>query len=351
MSQYNSIPITQLPVGATVLATDIYPAVDTTDIGATHPSGKTKKYTIEQLENYMILNISGSAVNSVRAASTGNYVATYDNGDDGEGATLTNNSTLAAFAADGVTLAVGDRVLIKNQSTLLQNGIYEVTVAGSASVAWVLTRTFDYNGVTRLIEFGDFVGVIEGTINALTFWFQTEPNPIEVGVSDIVFDEENSGAIMTISNIGTGDGIYAGNVGNDAQLKSLVAGPGITLTPSADEIEITSPSGGIAWTVVAGTSQLAVDGNGYTIGNAAQTTITLPAAPTTGATVEIIGAGAGGWVLQANAGQYIRLGNTVTSLGGSVTSQDQYDVISVVWSGVNNTWAVVFGVSLQFTFA
>ncbi|QQM77834.1 tail fiber domain-containing protein (plasmid) [Aeromonas caviae] len=74
-------------------------------------------------------------------ATTANLSAAYANGNAGVGATLTNNSTLAALAIDGVTVTVGMRVLVKNQTAAAQNGIYTVTKEGSATEAWVLTRT------------------------------------------------------------------------------------------------------------------------------------------------------------------------------------------------------------------
>ncbi len=74
-------------------------------------------------------------------ATTTNLAGTYVNGSSGVGATLTNNSTLAALAIDGVTVTVGMRVLVKNQTAAAQNGIYTVTKAGSATEVWVLTRT------------------------------------------------------------------------------------------------------------------------------------------------------------------------------------------------------------------
>lgn len=52
------------------------------------------------------------------------------------------------------------------------------------------------------------------------------------------------GEANTASNIGTGDGVFASKVGIDLEFKSLVAGTNITLTPSADEIEISATGGG-----------------------------------------------------------------------------------------------------------
>src|ERR1019366_1776824 len=77
---------------------------------------------------------------SCRVATTAALTATYSNGSSGVGATLTNSGTKSAISIDGVALAVNDRVLVKNQATAAQNGIYTVTTVGSGAVNWVLTR-------------------------------------------------------------------------------------------------------------------------------------------------------------------------------------------------------------------
>ena len=70
---------------------------------------------------------------SVVASTTANLSATYANGTAGVGATLTNSGSQAAFAIDGITLTASQRVLIKDQSTATQNGVYQVTTVGDGS--------------------------------------------------------------------------------------------------------------------------------------------------------------------------------------------------------------------------
>ena len=59
---------------------------------------------------------------SCRAGTTADLSATYNNGSSGVGATLTASSN--AIVVDGVSLSVGDRLLVKNQTTAAENGIY-----------------------------------------------------------------------------------------------------------------------------------------------------------------------------------------------------------------------------------
>lgn len=120
-------------------------------------------------------------------ATTANLVAIYNNGSSGVGATLTNNDTQAPIVIDGVTLALNDRVLIKNQTSQLQNGIYVVTNIGSVSTNWVLTRAGDFNQSPE-INGGDFVFVTGGLSNDNTGWVQIETG-VTVGISNISFTQ------------------------------------------------------------------------------------------------------------------------------------------------------------------
>ena len=79
----------------------------------------------------------------VTVATTANLSNTdgtsYSNGSSGVGATITEN-TNGALVVDGVTLAVNNTVLVKDQSTNLQNGVYTVTAIGDSTHQYVLTR-------------------------------------------------------------------------------------------------------------------------------------------------------------------------------------------------------------------
>jgi len=100
---------------------------------------------------------------SCRAATTGNLAATYSNGSAGVGATLTASSN-GAITLDGVSPVVNDRILVKDQTTASQNGIYKVTTQGDGSTAFVLTRATPEDQPAELSG-GSFVFVEEGTAN------------------------------------------------------------------------------------------------------------------------------------------------------------------------------------------
>ena len=97
---------------------------------------------------------------SVKLATTANLSATYNNG----AGTLTFDAT-GVQAVDGVNLAANDRVLVKNQTTTTQNGVYKVTTAPAVGVAGVLTRAEDADSSSEVTG-GLFVFVEAGSANA-----------------------------------------------------------------------------------------------------------------------------------------------------------------------------------------
>jgi hypothetical protein len=162
-------------------STVIFPGTVTLNADPTQPlQAATKQYVDDVAQG---LHIHASTV----AATTANLSATYSNGTDGVGATLTNSGTQAALVIDGVTLTTSQRVLVKNQSTALQNGIYTVTNTGSVSTNWVLTRATDMD-TSAECDGGDFVFVTGGTTNDNTGWVQTETG-ITIGTSSLVFTQ------------------------------------------------------------------------------------------------------------------------------------------------------------------
>ena len=101
---------------------------------------------------------------SCRAGTTADLSATYSNGSSGVGATLTATSN-GAIVLDGVSPIVNDRILVKDQTTASENGIYVVSTQGDGSTAFVLTRATPEDQPSELSG-GAFVFVEEGTLNA-----------------------------------------------------------------------------------------------------------------------------------------------------------------------------------------
>jgi hypothetical protein len=113
----------------------------------------------------------------------------------GVGATLTANNN-GVLIIDGITAdLVDDRVLIKNQTTKIQNGIYTITNIGSVSTPFVLTRATDYdNSVPGTVSYGDITMLIQGVTQHGAQFVQIGGDGfnIIIGVDDIEFIEFSS---------------------------------------------------------------------------------------------------------------------------------------------------------------
>ena len=93
---------------------------------------------------------------------------------------------------DGVTLAANNRILVKDQSTASQNGIYVVTTLGTgANGTW--TRATDADGSGELSS-GAIVAVDEGTAHADSQWMLTTDGTITIGTTALTFARKDAGA-------------------------------------------------------------------------------------------------------------------------------------------------------------
>lgn len=146
-----------------------------------------------------VLNTIGN-VPPCSVATTANLTATYSNGANGVGATLTNSGSFSPLSVDGFSLAVGNRVLIKNQTSNIENGVYTVTNVGSGAAAWVLTRATDLDFYTQFIR-GLTVKVFAGTTNSPKVFMLTSAVSVNIGSAAVVFSElGSSGITITAGN-------------------------------------------------------------------------------------------------------------------------------------------------------
>ena len=187
--------------------------------------------------NWFSLATENWVLNTIRlvlpclVATTSNLTATYANGTAGVGATLTNSGTQAALTIDGVALVVGNRVLVKDQATGFQNGIYTVTNIGSVSTNWILTRASDYDVVTQTVR-GDTVSVISGTVNSSSLWMLAS-SITTIGTDSFTFATTDRNFFTLI--LGTTNQINVSVVSGVAtlSLSNTIVTPG-TLTTTGD---------------------------------------------------------------------------------------------------------------------
>lgn len=121
---------------------------------------------------------------SVRVATVAALTAvTYNNGSSGVGATLTANQT-GALTVDGVSVLLNNRVLVKDQASGLQNGIYTLTTVGTGSGAYILTRAANADTAAELTG-GVFCFVEEGATVADNGFVFTHNGTPTIGTTNL----------------------------------------------------------------------------------------------------------------------------------------------------------------------
>jgi len=282
---------------------------------------------------------------SVRAATTANI-------------TLTNTQTV-----DGVALSVGDRVLVKNQTTASQNGIYVV-----ASGAWTRAADCDNTPGTEVTS-GLFTFVEEGTANADSGWVLTTDGTITLGTTGLSFVQFSGAGQITagagLSKTGNTLDVNVANgieiVGDNVQLASTVAGDGLTYTSgviavggtsnrisvTADAIDISSSYVGQNTITTLGTVTTGV-WNGSLIGptyggtgvNNGANTITIGGNVSTGGAVTF--SGAYGFTGTLTAATSVTFPTTGTLVNTAVTSLSSLATVGTITSGTWNGSTITY---------
>jgi len=281
-TQFNDIATTYLPLAGGTLVGNLN-GVTPTEI--TYLSGATSNLQT-QINN---INSGLSWKTSVRAATTANI-------------TLSGAQTI-----DGVSVIAGDRVLVKNQSTASQNGIYVV-----ASGSW--TRSTDTNTGAKILQ--ATTSIEEGTVNGDTIYTCTTNAPITIGSSSINF-AKTSATTYTGS-----DGITLS--GNNFQLDNSYFSGAFTLSAGVATLATVGANKGGTGVANNASSTWTISGNfGTTVTVTGTTTVTLP---TTGTLATLAGAEAftnktyngntwtaGTGTLTISAGKTLTVSNTYTT--------------------------------------
>lgn len=175
--------------------------------------------------------------NSVRMATTGALASHNFVTGAGGFASMTSsvNQVLQPLDSSSMTWAVNDRILVKNEVSGAQNGIYYVVQTGSAagSAPWILARTTDADADAEVTA-GLAVFVEEGTQSGDTGWVLATDNPISLNTTALSFTQfTGTGAITA------GQGLT--KTGNTLDVG---AGPGIIVL--ADNVEVSYYSGSVS---------------------------------------------------------------------------------------------------------
>lgn len=139
---------------------------------------------------------------SVRVATTGagTLASDFENGD----------------TIDGITLATGNRILIKNQAASSANGIYIVKASGAPD------RATDYDTAAEVLQ-GTTVSVLNGTVNNDTLWVMYENDVTTLGTDPINFTQLAAPSIGTYTTGTSGTDFNISQTGADAVFNLPIA--------------------------------------------------------------------------------------------------------------------------------
>ena len=260
-----------------------------------------KQYVDDVAQGLHTHDSCNAATQTTLATISGGTV-TYNNGTSGVGATLTTTGSYTTI--DGVTLSDGMRILVKNEATAANNGIYVRTSST------VLTRADDFNTPAEMAG-GDFTFVTAGTLYDNTGWVM--PDPVTtVGTTPVVWTQ--------FSGAGT-----------------FTAGTGLTLTGSEFSITNTTVAAGAygngdynATFTVNGQGQLTAAANVAITANAANLTGTTLAATVVNSSLTSVGTLTSLSVTgNANVGNIGGTNGVFTTVAGTLSTAAQPNITSV----------------------
>jgi len=216
-----TVGTTNIALGATSLTLGGLTSVAVTQDPTSALQLTTKQYVDAIASNLNIHAACAAATPATLASITGGTV-TYNNGTAGVGATLTLSVALTTL--DGYTLLNGNRILVKNEATQANNGIYTWATGGT-----VLTRATDFDNNIEIAS-GDFTFISNGTLYANTGWVQTLP-VATVGTSPIVFTQFSGAGTYTA---GTGLTLTGSQFSLTAPVTAALGGSGYTSYATGD---------------------------------------------------------------------------------------------------------------------
>lgn len=266
---------------------------------------------------YVPLTLSGAAVCQYFYSSQYNSITLSDT------ASLYMGYSSITTANTPITVNAGTRAVLSN---LIVDSAAANIVTGAGSC--------QYNEVTCL--------------NSSAHNATTETYSSRVITGSLQLDEANAGVpyftagVMGSTAALTDGQLVVGSTGNLPALATITAGAGTTVTNGAGSITI-GQTAGFPFTF----TSVAVDGalvtnTAYVNDKAALLTMSLPATSAKGDVIILQGYGATGWKITQAANQQILVGNTNTTLGagGTLSSSDKGDSVSMVCTTANLEWRV-----------
>jgi hypothetical protein len=273
----------------------------------------TRAFTGDQsMGSHELTNVATPTTGT--SAATKNYVDAAVQGFDWKAsvrAGTTANGTLATAYAngqviDGVTLATGDRILLKNQTTGSENGLYTVNASGAP------TRATDADSSAKVTA-GLAVFVSEGTTLGNTAWLLTTDDPITLATTALTFTQigGGSGSVTTVS-VASANG-FAGSVANATSTPAITISTSITGVLKGNGTAISAAT--VGTDVLASSSVVTRETPSGSV-NGSNTAFTLANTPTSGTEMVFLN----GILQEPGAGNdYTISGGTITYLTAPLT--------------------------------
>lgn len=285
--------------------------------------------------------ISGVGWGPVDLAQTSNLAGTYDS----TAQTLTVTAT-GALTVDSVAVAVGDRVLLQNQTTGAQKGIYRVTVAGTTGVSAVLVRDNDANASSDW-ENGKVVSVRKGTANGGKTYVCTFTAPFTLDTTTPSFTA--TAATVSFASVLAALAAASSAVDFNAQALTGVAGETFTketaITVKVGDTTTAATAGG-ALTVAAGKSKTSGTGGALVAAaGAGDTTGTGGAAAVRGGAGGSVSGDGGAAALTGGAGTAGNGNGGAVNIDGGAKNGSGAD--GLIGIGLNNGSFIKHGKKLQ----
>jgi hypothetical protein len=190
--------------------------------------------------------------NSVRYATTGNI-------------TLSGLTTQGGGDWPGA-LTAGDRILVKNQTTQTQNGIYT-----AASGAWARAPDADTNAE---LTPGAFTFVEDGTTLAKSGW-AISSTTVNIGTTNIVWTQFSGAGAYTASSLSGGIAVFKQLTGVNFEFKSVLAAStkvSVVANGSGNTVDIDVVEANLTLTNIGGTLSVGKGGTGQTTASGARGT-------------------------------------------------------------------------------
>lgn len=140
-------------------------------------------------------------------------------------AATTANITLSGEQTiDGVSIVDGDRVLVKDQTTASENGIYDADTG-----SW--SRSKDWDGTYDIVK-GTLVRVTDGTLYSDSYWAVSTSNTITIGTTSVSFSQSNN----SLSGVSAFVETVLDDTDADAVIETLADGATAETSPATGDI-------------------------------------------------------------------------------------------------------------------